>query len=111
MPGLIHVDRDARVLVLEDLGDGGDFTSMYGGVRLTERDCETLVDYLVHLRHVEVPADRRSILANREMRTLNHEHIFQYPLAEENGLALDAITPGLQLAADELKRDSAFVMR
>ena len=31
MPGLIHVDRDARVLVLEDLGDGGDFTSMYTG--------------------------------------------------------------------------------
>jgi 5-methylthioribose kinase len=111
MPGLIHADRDARVLVLEDLGDGGDFTSMYAGVRLTERDRETLVDYLARLRHVDVPADRKSILANREMRTLNHEHIFQYPLAEENGLALDGITPGLQLAADELKRDSAFVRR
>ena len=109
MPGLIHVDRDARVLILEDLGDGGDFTSIYLGVRLTPRDCEALVDYLVRLRQIDVPADRRGILANRDMRTLNHEHIFRFPLAENNGLALDGITPGLQLAADELKRDTAFV--
>jgi 5-methylthioribose kinase len=111
MPALIHVDRDARVLVLEDLGDGGDYTSMYNGVRLSQRDCETLVDYLVRLRHVDVPAARRAVFANREMRTLNHEHIFQFPLAEDNGLALDGITPGLQAAADELKRDAAFVTR
>ena len=111
MPRLIHVDRDARVLVLEDLGDGGDFTSMYRGVRLSQRDCETLVDYLVRLRQIDVPADRRGVLANRDMRALNHEHLFQFPLAEENGLALDQITQGLQSAADELRRDSAFVAR
>lgn len=111
MPDLIHADPDARVLVLEDLGDGGDFTSMYIGVGLSQRDCETLVDYLARLRHIDVPADVRGVLANREMRTLNHEHIFQFPLAEDNGLALNEITPGLQSAADELKRDSAFVAR
>jgi 5-methylthioribose kinase len=111
MPALIHVDRDARVLVLEDLGDGGDFTSMYIGVRLSQRECDTLVDYLARLRHIVVPADRRGVLANRDMRALNHEHIFRFPLAESNGLALDQITPGLQAAADEIKRDSAFVTR
>ena len=111
MPGLIHVDRDARVLVLEDLGDGGDFTSIYNGVRLSQRDSDTLVDYLLRLRTIDVPADRRGILANREMRALNHEHIFRFPLAADNGLALDGITPGLQSAADELKRDAAFVAR
>ena len=109
MPRLIHVDRDARVLVLEDLGDGGDFTSIYRGVRLSQRDCDTLLHYLVCLRHADVPAERRSVLANREMRALNHEHIFQFPLAEQNGLALDTITAGLQPAADDLKRDAAFV--
>jgi 5-methylthioribose kinase len=111
MPGLIHADRDARVLVLEDLGDGGDFTTMYAGVRLLQHECDALVDYLVRLRRIVVPADRRGILANREMRTLNHEHIFEFPLAEGNGLALDEITPGLQSAADEVKHDSAFVAR
>jgi 5-methylthioribose kinase len=111
MPALIHVDRDARVLVLEDLGDDGDFTSMYNGVRLSQRECETLVDYLLRLRRIEVATDRKGILANREMRTLNHEHIFRFPLAEDNGLSLDGITPGLQSAADEVKRDAAFVAR
>jgi 5-methylthioribose kinase len=111
MPGLIDVDRDARILVLEDLGEGGDFTSIYAGVRLSAGECAALVDYLARLRHVTVPADRRSVLANREMRALNHEHLFQFPLAVGNGLALDAITPGLQSAADGLKGDSAFVAR
>jgi 5-methylthioribose kinase len=111
MPGLIHADRDARVLVLEDLGDGGDLTAMYQGVELSPHDCAALVDYLACLRRVDVAPDRRRILANRDMRTLNHEHIFHFPLVEANGLSLDAITPGLQAAADALKRDSAFVAR
>lgn len=111
MPGLIHVDRDARVLVLEDLGDGGDFTSIYSGARLEQGECDALVGYLARLRHVVVPADRRGVLANQDMRALNHEHMFRFPLAERNGLALDEITAGLQSAADEIKRDSAFVAR
>jgi len=111
MPGLVHADPDARVLVLEDLGDGGDFTSMYTGVRLSDGERDALVDYLVRLRRIDVPAHRRAMLKNQDMRTLNHEHIFHFPLVESNGLALDGITPGLQSAADELKRDARFVAR
>jgi 5-methylthioribose kinase len=33
------------------------------------------------------------------------------PLVDDNGLALDTITPGLQATADALKRDAAFVDR
>jgi len=36
-----------------------------------------------------------SVFANAEMRTLNHEHIFAFPLQRTNGLDLDTITPGL----------------
>ena len=111
MPGLMHADHDARVLVLEDLGDGGDFTSIYQGIRLSQDHFDTLVDYLRRLRQVDVPGDRRTLFANRDMRALNHEHIFRFPLAGDNGLALDGITPGLQPAADALKRDTAFVAR
>jgi len=50
-------------------------------------------------------------LRNREMRALNHEHMFRFPLADANGFALDGITPGLQAAADALKRDVPFVER
>jgi 5-methylthioribose kinase len=51
------------------------------------------------------------VLRNREMRALNHEHIFRLPLAADNGLALDAMTPGLQAAADALKADALLVER
>jgi 5-methylthioribose kinase len=109
MPRLIHADPVARVLVLEDLGTGGDLTSMYSGGRLSDDECEMLADYLVRLHRVDVAADRAAVLSNRDMRTLNHEHIFRVPLVEANGLALDKLTPGLQDLADELKRDSVFV--
>ena len=109
MPRLVHADPDARVLVLEDLGDGGDFTSMYMGVKLSNAERDALVDYLMRLRRIDVPAHRKEMLANLDMRTLNHEHIFHFPLVEGNGLALDEMTPGLQSAADELKRDAQFV--
>jgi 5-methylthioribose kinase len=42
------------------------------------------------------------------MRALNHEHIFDFPLREQNGLDLDGITPGLRTAADELARDRRY---
>jgi 5-methylthioribose kinase len=111
MPGLLHADAENHVLVLEDLGDAGDFTSMYRGERLPDDDGAALADYLVRLRRVEAPAHMRHLLRNREMRALNHEHIFQVPLAVANGLALDGITPGLQAAADALKGEQAFVAR
>ena len=111
MPGLLHADADNRVLVLDDLGDGGDLTSMYAGTRLTDPECDTLVDYLLRLRRVDAPAHLRHVLRNREMRALNHEHLFTLPLAADNGLTLDTITPGLQSAADALKADAALVAR
>jgi 5-methylthioribose kinase len=111
MPQLIHVDAGARVLVLDDLGSRGDFTSIYSGARVPDGDCEMLLDYLVRLHRIDVPADRRQLLANRDMRALNHEHVFHFPLVEQNGLALDQTTPGLQSLADELKRDAVFVER
>jgi 5-methylthioribose kinase len=111
MPLVIHVDAVARVLVLEDLGTRGDLTSMYSGERVSDGECEMLADYLVRLHRIDVPADRHDLLANREMRALNHEHIFHFPLVEQNRLALDQTTPGLQSLADELKHDSVFVER
>ena len=111
MPRLLHVDADARVVVLDDLGDGGDLSSIYARTRLSNDDRDALVDYLVRLHRIVVPAHRKAVLANRQMRALNHEHIFHFPLVESNGFALDDITPGLQHIADELKRDAPFVAR
>jgi 5-methylthioribose kinase len=52
----------------------------------------------------------RLALANRDMRALNHEHMFALPLREANGLDLDAytLTPGLDAAAAPLKADTTY---
>jgi 5-methylthioribose kinase len=42
------------------------------------------------------------VIANSEMRKLNHTHIFDLPFDPENGLNLDEIQPGLQALANEL---------
>ena len=44
------------------------------------------------------------------MRALNHAHIFEIPLSDR-GPDLDALTPGLQAVADDLRRDRSFVER
>jgi 5-methylthioribose kinase len=44
-------------------------------------------------------------LVNTELRTLNYEHIFEYPFKEENGFNLDDIQDGLQELALPYKKD------
>lgn len=108
MPALLHLDAGNRILALEDLGADGDCSAVYQGGMLRDGEAEAMLIWLEALGQVDVPDDRRALFANRAMRELNHEHIFRLPLAEANGLDLDAITPGLQAAADELKRDRDY---
>ena len=111
MPRLLALDRDHRVLVLEDAGSAGDLTSMYAGRPISAGEVNALLDWLSALGRVTVSADARSVLANRAMRALNHEHIFVLPLAEANGLDLDAINAGLARAAEDLKGEGAYGRR
>ena len=111
MPRLLGSDPGSRLLILEDLGEAHDFTALYSGGLLDRGSLDELVAYLVAL-HSEVDAatgEGRRIFENREMRALNHEHIFRLPLAVDNGLDLDGFTPGLTAAAAELKGDEAYV--
>ena len=99
MPKLLASDPDARVLVLEDLGEARDFTSLYSGDRLSQADLDALVSYLValHVRWKELP----KIFNHREMRVLNHKHIFRLPLQPDNGIDLEAFTDGVRIIDPE----------
>lgn len=111
LPRLIEVDPEARVLVLEDLGEARDYSGAYRGARLPAADAGALAAWLAEL-HGAVFAERsRASLTNLPMRRLNHEHLFRFPLDPTNGIDLDAITPGLRGAADELVGDPAYVNR
>lgn len=111
MPRLLGSDPASGVLVLEDLGEAQDFTPLYRRGELAAGDLEELAAFLAALhRPVEnLTSDERAIFRNREMRALNHEHIFRRPLAKDNGLDLDAHSPGLAAVAAKLQDDTRYV--
>jgi 5-methylthioribose kinase len=109
MPSLLGEDPDSGVIVLQDLGEAQDFTGLYRGDRLSEREMKVLSSYLSALHRPT--GDREPLFENRAMRALNHEHIFRLPLAPDNGLDLDRITPGLEAAARTLRQDRGYVSR
>lgn len=108
MPTLLNLDAENHVLALEDLGEAGDVTSIYAGAELPVAALAELLEWLDRLAGVAVTAEQRGVFANRAMRGLNHEHMFRFPLAPDNGLDLDAITPGLKDAARALAGDGAY---
>ena len=107
MPELLAVDPKARMLMLEDLGAGKDYTSIYQDTTLAEADLLQLVQYLSTLHQVKV--SEASEFTNRIMRGLNHLHIFVLPLQKENASDLDAITPGLKKEALRVQQQGRYV--
>jgi 5-methylthioribose kinase len=106
MPGLIGADEENNIMALEDLGNSGDYTFLYGlKEQLHNEEIATLVSWL-HELHMQVkkPAGETA-LSNREMRLLNHEHIFNYPFQENNNFNLDAVEAGLEAIAMPYKND------
>jgi 5-methylthioribose kinase len=99
--------------MLEDLPKAKDFTSTYQeeAGRINESDLTQLTQYLTELQRCFRSQKLSESFSNREMRKLNHEHIFVAPLRPDNGLTLDAITPGLQQLAKQLQNDRPFLNR
>lgn len=107
MPRLLAADATSRTLLLEDLGDARDMSGLYREGELFAEDAQTLGVYLRHL-HMATRGGSDPTFANREMRRLNHRHIFEVPLEAENGVDLEAFEPGLSEAAARLRSDREF---
>jgi 5-methylthioribose kinase len=107
MPRVLGSDPNGRVLVLEDLGEARDLTNVYGDDALAREDIDVLAEFVATL-HAATHGEPDPSLANREMRKLNHEHIYVVPVADDNGLPLEELEPGLGRAAAELREDPAF---
>ncbi|WOO40964.1 phosphotransferase [Rubellicoccus peritrichatus] len=108
-PKLFDLDIQSRIAILEDLGEAADFTTVYSGEAINPKDAATLGDWLASLHLGDFDPNNRSALTNRDMRELNHAHIFEIPLQSDNGLNLDTITPGLADAAKDLKSNEDYV--
>jgi 5-methylthioribose kinase len=113
MPRLLQYDPANRTLMVEDLPKAKDFTFTYqeGTGRINESDLTQLTQYLTELQTCFRGQKLSESFSNREMRKLNHEHIFVSPLRPDNGLTLDAITPGLQRLAKQVQSDRPYLNR
>jgi 5-methylthioribose kinase len=107
MPAHLGYDEDAAANLFADLGAGTDGMAAYSGVPIAAADLDAVADWMRALHMLPVLADPR--LTNRAMRELNALHIFDFPLDQVSGFDVDAITPGLQFHADQLKQDTGFV--
>jgi 5-methylthioribose kinase len=104
-PKVIHFDAENYILLTEDLGAGSDFIGLYSKAKnLDWSQIRQLGFYLKSLHSIK-PA---SFPSNLEMKKLNHEHIFNFPFIETNGMNLDAIQQGLQELSIPFKRNSAL---
>jgi 5-methylthioribose kinase len=108
LPKLLAADAESRVLVLEDLGQAGDYTGIYRGETLSGETVLHLADFLSSLHGAFDGDPHPPQVRNQEMRQLNHAHIFAIPLQEDNRLDLDTIQPGLQAAANRLKASTTY---
>ncbi len=107
IPNLYNFDDRQFVLVLEDLGNGNDFTYLYQqGQSVTADEVSTLASFISQLHRINKSSVK--FPANRAMKELNHEHIFNYPFLEENGFNLDDVQPGLQEVSLKYKRNDAL---
>ena len=107
MPKLLGVDGVNNLIALEDLGKSNDYTVLYDlKQKIQEGELQQLVNYLngLHQSFQKTVVDDE--LENTEMRTLNYEHIFEYPFREENGFDLDTVQEGLQAVAMPYKKDT-----
>lgn len=106
MPALLQVDSTNHILMLEDLGAGTDFTFLYHkGKTIIKDELTELMEFLATLHNSFSVDEVEKPITNREMRALNHEHMYVYPYLKNNGLNLDDIQSGLEKIAQSFKED------
>ena len=106
MPKLLGLDEQNNIMIIEDLGEIKDFSSLYDlNSTLSEFELRSITNYLnqLHQSFTKVQVDDE--LNNLELRELNYDHIFDYPFKDHNGFDLDAIQLGLQAISIEFKND------
>ena len=109
IPNLIGLDTKNSIMLMDDLGDGSDFASLYQeGNTISEQELKTVVDFIGNLHTSVTIKNGAKKITNRKMRALNYEHIFNYPYLEDNGINLDDILPGLKAAANFIKQDKTL---
>lgn len=108
LPRIYGFDSNNYLLLMQDLGQSEDMTSLYASRWLPGNQLETLVQTLTGIHRTPPPPGYPE---NLELRQLNHQHIFVLPFTENNGFNLDQLQPGLEALAARFKTDAALLKR
>ena len=96
VPGIIHLDNENNIMLMQDLGQSNDYTNIYNaGISIAETELLAIIDFAARMHNNFDEETVTKPIRNMKMRQLNHEHIFIYPFILDNGLDLDSILPGL----------------
>lgn len=93
LPDVLHYAPEHHLLMMKDLGDIKDMTSIYGTRSIEDITLKALVDIAYHTHTASLGMD---FPPNLELRQLNHQHIFVLPYSSDNGFSLDDVQAGLQ---------------
>ncbi|OAD45498.1 phosphotransferase [Polaribacter atrinae] len=102
IPKVLAYDTKNYVLILEDLGNCEDMSLVYKNRVIETESIQLLVDILSNIHKSEVS---NTYPENKELRALNHQHIFVLPFAVDNGFSLDTIQDGLEAVSQTYKND------
>ena len=111
MPRLLLHDARSHLLVIEDLEPAETCDNAYSGHSFTEADLSQLAEWLGALHAIQPLENESDVFANREMRSLNHAHIFDLPLRIDGPFdaMLESVSPGLAVEAARVRSDPAYV--
>lgn len=106
MPSVIAARPRMRLLVLEDLGNASDYSSLYdSSVSIDEKQhvFERAAKWLSRLHEQSgVPNEDVGCYA---LRQLNHAHIFSIPFSSPPAIELDSVCCGLEKASRSQRKD------
>lgn len=102
IPKVLAYDAKNYVLILEDLGNCEDMTFVYQNRIIETESIQLLVDILSNIHKSKVS---NAYPENKELRALNHQHIFVLPFAVDNGFSLETIQDGLEAVSQTYKND------
>lgn len=111
-PEIFFFDKQRHILCLEDFGPSNDFTSIYKkGVEIDKVDVADIARVVSELHFGFKLGDGLEVIDNRDLRLLNHQHIFELPLNAQNGFDLDSVIPGLHQATEKFRSDARLKQR
>lgn len=87
MPKLIAADVESRTTLLEFLDGSSDFSVVYANQAIDDESLRSVALYAADL-HARTENEFDARFRNSEMRRLNHEHIFVFPLKDEENARL-----------------------